>query len=415
MKKQTSEKIPANKPHRVVNCRRDLRPILIDNIAGKNVYEMSKPSVYKHKETGHTFLGGTMICGSSYACPVCAPKIAEERAAEIRKGVSEHVKNGGICIFTTLTFPHQASDKIKASMDALKAALTLFRESNFKRLMKPMGYSGLIRSIETTWGEANGWHPHSHEIWFLEPEFLRDIYSMLGGKSLSVSNLTYLFQSFLKPDLFPLWVSACKRAGLDEPNYERGMDIKVCETEDQLQERLSDYLTKTGLEKPPWGVDDELTKLHSKKGKTGRLTPFDFLREQFNPELTKEQKYRYRCLFAEFVIARKGVISPYWSPGLKKRFQIKELTDEQIAEEKTEAADLVLEIPPPIWVFVIGINDHRAQLLTKVKNEGVEAAKAWLSDLLSSYAEYFEEKEKYELLSPNLRQILEYHGVGLND
>jgi len=68
-----------------------------------------------------------------------------------------------------------------------------------------------------------------------------------------------------------------------------------------------------------------------------------------------------------------------------------------ISEEQTEAADLLCQVPLPIWVFVIGINDNCAQLFTKVKNEDVEVAKAWLSDLLTFYADYVD--EKYELLS----------------
>ena len=402
------------KPHRVCNCRRDLRPVLIDQISGKNIFEMSKPAVFQHKNTKSTFFGGLMVCGSGYACPVDAPKIAEERSAEIRKAVSEHVKNGGICLFITLTFPHYACDTIKASLDALRSSLARFRSGkSFTNLTKKIGYSGLIRAIETTWGDSNGWHPHSHEIWFVTPDFFQDIKKTTKSE-INITVLDALIDLYLKDDLFSLWKSAVLRSGLSEPSQDRGMVIKVCETEEQLQNRLSAYLVKTGLEKPPWGVDDELTKLHSKRGKEGRFTPFDFLREQYNPEKTKGDKFRFRCLFSEYVNAFKGVAKIYWSPGLKKKFEINDLTDEQISEEQIEAADLLYQIPPPIWVFVIGIKDHRAQLLTKAKNEGVEATKAWLSELLTSYSEYFEDQHKYDLLSPNLRQILEYHGVGLN-
>ncbi len=398
------------KAHRVCNCRRDFRPVHLGNENGKNIYEMPKQvSIFQHKETKSTFYGGLVVCGSGYACPVDAPKISEKRSSEIRKAVSEHVKNGGICLFITLTFPHYACDTIKASIDALRASFTAFRSGKrFSNLMAKLGYIGLIRGIETTWGESNGWHPHSHEIWFVSPDFVDAFKKEIGKTEISISTLDCLVDMNLKPDLFELWKSAVMRSGLSEPSLERGMFIRVCETEEQLQKRLADYLAKTGLEKPPWGVDDELTKLHSKKGKFGRLTPFDFLREQYNPEKSKADKFRLRCLFSEYVNAFKGVAKIYWSPGLKKIFQIKDITDKQAAEEQTESAVLLMGLRPPIWVFVIGINDHRAQLLTKIKNEGVNSAKEWLKNLLDSYADYFPDQEKFDLLSSNHQYILNY-------
>jgi hypothetical protein len=404
------------KAHKVCNCRRDLRPVQIDEVAGKKVFEMSKPKVFRHNETGKTFFGGLVVCGSGYACPIDAPKIAEMRAAEIREAVTEWVKSGGVCLFVTLTFPHYRTDSLKSSLVALKTALQYLRYGrSYKKKLASLGYVGLIRSIEVTWGEDNGWHPHCHEIWFVRPDFVKETKAMMDSSGLyknsdlSVASLTALCDSCLKPDLFPLWESACIRAGLSAPSYERGMVIKACETEEQLLERLADYLVKTGLEKPPWGVDDELTKLHSKRGKPGRFTPFDFLRKQYDVECTKGEKYRFRCLFAEFVTAFKGTAKPFWSKGLKARFEIKEFTDEQIAEQKTEKAVEEYEVPRPLWVCVIGFKDHRATFLLKLQNEGVQAAKAYIESLLDLY--FGEDLElytrAYDSLSSNLQYILD--------
>jgi hypothetical protein len=400
------EKEKTKKPHRVCNCRRNLRPVFSENRDGKKIYSMSTPAIYQHKETSNTFYGGLLVCGSLYACPVCAPKIAEIRAAEIRNVVTQWVKDGGICLFITLTFPHYASDSMKSSITALKAALTRFRKGKaYDAIVANLGYTGLIRAIETTWGEANGSHPHVHEIWFVRP-VAGFIPELVEGKQFKTNTLTGFFDEYLKPDLFKKWESAVVASGMRAPSYERGMVIKVAETEEQLLIRIAEYLAKTGIEKPAWGVDDELTKLHSKRGMPDRFTPFDFLRQQYNVELTKGEKYRFRCLFAEYVDAFKGTSKIFWSKGLKAKFAIDDVTDEQIAEEQTENSSLVFEIPPPIWVFVIGINDHRAQLLLKVKNEGVQAAKEWLKSLLDLYYEYIEDPE---LLSPDLQHILEYY------
>lgn len=407
-----SESDRPKKPHKVCNCRRDLRPVQIDEIAGKKVFEMSKPKVFRHNETGKTFLGGLVVCGSGYACPIDAPKIAERRAAEIRKAVTEWVKSGGVCLFVTLTFPHYRTDSLKSTLAALKTVLKYFRKGkNYDKILASLGYAGLIRSIEVTWGENNGHHPHCHEIWFVRPNFIEETRKLnndfLGfDKKISVDALTALCDFHLKPDLFSLWQSACLRSGLSAPSYERGMVIKACETEEQLLERLADYLVKTGLEKPPWGVDDELTKLHSKRGKPGRFTPFDFLRKQYDVECTKGEKYRFRCLFAEFVTAFRGTAKPFWSKGLKAKFEIKEFTDEQISEQKTENAVEEYEVPRPLWVCVIGFKDHRATFLLKLQNEGVQAAKIYIESLLDLY--FGEDLELYTQAYDSLSSSLQY-------
>jgi hypothetical protein len=396
------------KAHRVCNCRRDLRPTYSGlGPNGKRRYEMSKPEVYKHADTGATFYGGTVLCGSPYACPVCASKINEIRATEIRKAVSEWVNSGGICLFITLTFSHSRFDSFENLMTLFtKKALKQFRSGKtYQDIKTDLGFKGLIRSTETTWGEANGWHPHSHEIWFVKPDLFTQDESLNVPFSKMGNSLKEFILTPIKTRLFNKWRSACVASGLEAPSYERGLNIKVAETEEELQARLAEYLTKTGLEKAPWGVDDELVRHNVKKGKEGRFTPFDFLRNQFDENYTKEQKTRFLKLFAEYVEGFKGVAKIFWSPKLKGYFKINDITDEQAAEQKTQRAKLELTIPPAIWVFVYVINDHRAELLLKVKNEGVPATKKWLKGLLQRYGDYL--GERYLELPASCRYVLE--------
>ena len=398
------------KPHRVCNCRRDLRPVLVDqDFRGKNRYELSKPEIYRHGQTGHTFYGGLMVCGSAYGCPVCSTKINEVRASEIRHAVSQWVASGGVCLFVTLTFPHYREDSFETLMKLFKeGALTRFRKGReFDSIKADLGYFSFIRSIEVTWGEANGWHPHSHEIWFVKPDFLKSSLPELAGRDFHTlgDKLKEFALEPMKLRLYNKWRNAVVSSGLSAPSYERGINIQVAETEDELQARLAEYFTKTGIEKAPWGVDDEMTRHNTKKGKEGRFTPFDFLRNQFDPRFTKGQKIRFLRLFAEYIRGFKGTAKIYWSRGLKGHFNIDDLTDEAAAEQQTEQAQLEYQVPPPIWVFVIAINDHRAELLLKVKNEGVQAAKDFLSGLLDLYAEYLD--ERYDELSQVHQYILE--------
>lgn len=364
-------------PHRVVDCRRSLRPVKGEK--GK----LLMPAIFKHKATGSTFYAGLQICASGRACPHCAVKIGEKRAGEIRQAVRQWVASGGVCLFVTLTFPHYRKDTLSELVDAFQGSLMRFRKgASFDRIKASIGYQGMIRAAETTWGEVNGWHPHSHEIWFIRP-----------CEGFDLEELRFR--------LFDRWKSAVVASGLSAPSFERGLVIQIAETEEQARARLAEYMAKSGLEQdvsaPVWGVDDELVKAHSKRGKPGRFTPFDFLREQYNPEQTKDKKAIYRRLFAEFVEEFKGVAQVFWSRGLKARFDLSEVSDEKHAEEGTEPAFFLLDVLPGAWAFAFGIpeKDFRARLLLEAKEKGAEGARAFLLSLVDLYyLEYFQKDWK---------------------
>ena len=95
------------------------------------------------------------------------------------------------------------------------------------------------------------------------------------------------------------WQIACVKAGMKAPSLENGVDV-------QKGKRLTDYVAK-------WGLEDEMTKGHTKKGKEGGLTPFDLLRQSGdNPH--------YSHLFRQFADSFKRQTAV----ALDKRF--KEIT-----------------------------------------------------------------------------------------
>lgn len=375
------------RPHKVCECRRSLRPVK----GGKG--KLFKPAIFKHEETGSTFYGGLVICGSGRACPVCSVKIGEKRAGEIKKAVRQWVDSGGICLFVTLTFPHYRKDTLSELVDSFQGSLKRFRKgASFDRIKASLGYGGVIRSVENTWGEENGWHPHSHEIWFVRP-----------GEGFDLEAL--------RLRLFEKWKAAVVASGLDAPSFERGLVVKVAETEEETRERLAEYMAKTGLEQdadaPVWGVDDELVKANFKRGKPGRFTPFDFLREQYNPELSKERQFFYRCLFAEYVGEFKGTALVFWSPGLKAKFDLAEVSDVDHAKEGKEPASHLMDVPPSVWAFASGIEgkDFRARVLLEAKAKGAEGARAFLLSLVDKYYwEFF--RNDFEGLSHEARYLL---------
>lgn len=130
-------------------------------------------------------------------------------------------------------------------------------------MMKDLGYSGRVTATECTWWNVNGWHPHYHILMFFDHE--------INAQGL---------QTFLALE----WQTACVKAGMKAPSLENGVDV-------QKGDKAQEYVAK-------WGLEEEMTKGHVKKGKEGGLTPFDLLRQSVdNPH--------YSHLFRQFADAFK--------------------------------------------------------------------------------------------------------------
>ncbi len=55
---------------------------------------------------GHAHYAGVQTCGSPWICPVCGPKIRQQRASEIVLAVEAHLAEGGQLYTSMFTFPH---------------------------------------------------------------------------------------------------------------------------------------------------------------------------------------------------------------------------------------------------------------------------------------------------------------------
>ncbi|KVV25794.1 hypothetical protein WK79_10925 [Burkholderia ubonensis] len=131
----------------------------------------------------------------------------------------------------------------------------------------------------------------------------------------------------------------------------------------------STYIGKWGdLMDKRWGTDSEMTKANIKKGREGSMTPFDFLRA-----IIQDGDLEYEDKFREYASAVKGKQQLVWSPGLKDRYLIEEKSDEEVATEKVEEADLLGVLDWQDWKFILQ-NDLRFKLLQEVEEHGYETA-----------------------------------------
>lgn len=289
---------------RVSKCRR----LRIDKTKTRTVM------YNEHREKAH--YGNVQICGSIWSCPVCAKQITQKRRNELGKGIDswKTVHNGSVYLLT-LTFSHSPNQSLKSNLEGLKRAMKRFYETTrVQAIFKKLSVFHKIKGLEVTYGQ-NGWHPHHHVLLLAEHHDLR------------FKDYTF--------ELTELWIKACIKSGLNAPSMQHGLDLRNGSYADQ-------YVSK-------WGLEDELSKGHVKKGRNGGFTPFDLL--NFSIEDNEIYGKKPSKLFQEFAISMKGARQLVWSRGLKKLLGIEEKSDEELAVETDKASitlnrveDLVFEL-----------------------------------------------------------------------
>lgn len=278
--------------------------------------------------------GGLVTCGSVWACPVCAPKISERRRLEVQAAIAAWQALGGVVVLLTLTHGHGRGDALADLLQGeQKAIMRFFSCRQGVDLMDALGRIGHIRSWEVTHGRArrvnHGWHPHFHILLFLDS---------VPADLVAAEDRAYL-----------VWENACRLAGLPSPNRRHGVTL-------QDGSRAAAYVAKMGREESRWGLGHEMTKGHLKRAKDGE-TPFDFLRAALAGD-----DPRARALFAEFAAAFRGKRQLVWSRGLRERFDIAEVSDEEITRSQENDAWILSRLSRDDWRLVLKF-DVRGELL----------------------------------------------------
>ena len=237
-------------------------------------------------------------CGSIWTCPVCAKQITENRRQELKTGVDrwKTLHNGAVYLLT-LTFSHSKEQPLKLLLLGLRKAMKRFYETTrVQAILKKLGVKYKIKGLEVTYGE-NGWHPH-HHILLLSNHFDLE------------------FKNY-RSELSRLWIKACINSGLNAPSMTHGLDLRNGFYAQQ-------YVSK-------WGIEDEISKGHVKKGRKNSVTPFDLLQLSIDDNDLHGKKPSK--LWQEFGVAMKGSRQLEWGRGLKNLLLIEEKTDEELAEE----------------------------------------------------------------------------------
>lgn len=247
---------------------------------------------------GRAHVAGVQRCGSIWSCPVCGPTVRERRAQDIDDAAAEWIKRGGSVWLVTFTVPHARGDGLAQVMDRL---LSMYQWAWGGRagleLRKALGVTGTIRAWDLTWGEAHGWHPHFHVLFFVRhgDPFVP---KMIGDR----------------------WRAAFVREGIGDSYVPRvSVDVRKVRRNESAS---AQYLAKAD---GGWGAGLELARSDLKRGQG--LTPAQLL------ELASSGEAVWVRRWAEYEAATKGRRCIQWTPRLRDFLGLgDELTDQEAAE-----------------------------------------------------------------------------------
>lgn len=131
--------------------------------------------MYSRPDRVYGRVSGVCVCGQSIGCPVCAPRIAAFRSAEVATGFERAKALGYEARLTTFTFPHKAGNNLGDEIDAFADAWRKFGSGKM-RVVRRKGSLGNIVGREVTYGKS-GYHYHCHALRFdLPGTFVEDLH-----------------------------------------------------------------------------------------------------------------------------------------------------------------------------------------------------------------------------------------------
>lgn len=274
---------------------------------------------------GISHVRGIQRCASAWSCPVCAPVIRHNRAREIDEGLATHFADGGSALMLTLTIRHTSKDSLASLLEALTDAWRRVQRRVFWKQARDSGITGQIRTLEITWSERNGWHPHLHLLLLTAP-----------------NTFGPMEQFELRESMTEHWADAVMTVHGRTVSAKHSVDLRPADN----PSAVGSYLTKLSGSK--WSIGHEMARGDRKRSQSG-YSPFEILTEAMYESEKDSQLF---ALWDEYEQATMGRSSIRWSRGLREHLQLVELTDEEAAVEQLDeevAADNKVIIAPDVW------------------------------------------------------------------
>ncbi|MFB9594027.1 hypothetical protein [Streptomyces racemochromogenes] len=303
-------------------------------------------------------------CRKANLCPVCGNRVRTARGDQLAAAAMAwanpqaklpapfdtlRAETGGGLAMGTFTLKHYRRTPLATLISVQRKAWSYAfgRESgkNWQKVRARYGIVGDVRVFETTWGSANGWHPHFHVTYFL------------------ARPLTEAQRKELEQILFQRWEKAVGRAGGYTLSRKYGVRLDVPRNGDV--EAFARYIAK------------EMTGLLTKSGQKGRRTPW-----QIAQDYSETGNPQDRALWAQYEDAIRGVWWLRWSDNLNALAKwIDGRTDEEIHDSNDDdGEDLPAPEPEegPRILDVLGVRlDAWFQVILKVPTRRLDAQHAF--------------------------------------
>jgi hypothetical protein len=301
---------------------------------------------------GSAYFDGIQTCGSIWVCPVCAARIRQRRALEIESAAFRHLEAAGGIGFGTFTLPHQRSDDLAALLDVVQRAWRHVQQQRAVReAFERLGITGRIRSTEITYGAWHGWHPHLHLLFFADEK------------------LTERQWAELRDILAAAWAAAVVKLGAGRPDDQHGVTLGAvyAASVGQYLAKVQDHYGESST------IGLEMARGDAKKGRKRSRTPFEVA------ELAVAGVFHELHLWWEYESATKGRRAIEWSRGLKARFAIDDLEDDDLAAADVDGERLAW-LDDGQWVLLVR-RQQETHLLDLAEEGGAPAVHAFLAGL----------------------------------
>lgn len=352
--------------HALKRCHRWLIPPKArEGMANAGIHLTGGVEIWHERMGKSAHYRGLETCKSVWSCPVCSARLMERRTQELQGIVSRHTAAGGQLVHATYTVPHTRTDCARDLVQLLGASYNGMGEGRSFKAWRKDCTVGDVRAFEVTWGNANGFHPHYHVLYFLAPgvqvfDDTDDAEVERGPDAISVTDL----QGFL----YRQWAGAAVRSGLGEPSEEHGVKVTIAKSQEEL---LAQYVGKFGREpsRPLWGAEAEMVKAHAKVGDQERYHPFDFLRAG----MLRDRSRNWRALWTEYCAAFKGQQQLRGLKKLADRYQVETLQDDELFNRAPTDQDFALlaVLSPDEWRVILDCG-ARGLLIHTAKKDGFE-------------------------------------------
>ena len=289
-------------------------------------------------EGQYAAFAGLVTCGSPWACPVCAGKIACKRAEEVRSVIARSRADGGEVYMLTLTTPHDQGDALRPLFNAVADSWRYCIQGRpwIEQKERP-GFLGFIRGADDPTVGPNGWHPHLHVLLFFARPLAPDELEHLRG---------YFYRRWVK--------RIVERHGYRSPSLEHGVVL--------TRSGDGEYVAKLGLA-------DELTGGPYKRARHGHRTPLQLLQDAARGEQNAARLWR------EYYAATFRRRRLTWSRRLRDRYLSNPEQDDAdiTAADEGVAGEARFEEPIPngLWQTAIAKSPERqSELLRWGKRAG---------------------------------------------